>query len=99
MFCTKRFCSISSTNISAVKCWRREGWFCFLFVFKQFSYKMVLKKKKKLYGKGMVIRNPWVLIQAIEMLLWAFKLNAQANITIQLQKVEFLCGKAQDLPK
>lgn len=47
----------------------------------------------------MVIRNPWVLIQAIEMLLWAFKLNTQANITIQLQKVEFLCGKAQDLPK
>lgn len=47
----------------------------------------------------MVIRNPWVLIQAIEMLLWAFKLNAQANITIQLQKVEFRCGKAQDLPK
>lgn len=44
----------------------------------------------------MLIRNPWVLILDIEILLWAFQLNTQANITIQLQKVEFLCGKVKD---
>lgn len=48
----------------------------------------------------MIIRNPWILILDIEILSWAFPLNTQTNIMIQLQKVEYLCGKAKDcLPK
>ena len=43
----------------------------------------------------MVIRNPWVLILDIEILLWAFQVNTQANIMIKLQEAEFLCGKAK----